>query len=125
MKALVLAVCLLACAPVFAKDQPEMKTAKVISQNIATSDQGAAVVPIGGALVGVPLRERENIIVIEHTGAKGTFRGTIQELYPRHPLVLTVNGTVDYYMEKGKLIILDSQGKKHKFAIVHSEKIGD
>lgn len=81
--------------------------------------------PVGGALVGIPLRGRENVIVVEHTGAKGTFRGTLQELPNKHLLILTVNATIEYYMDKGKMVIADSEGKKHKFVIVHSEKIGE
>lgn len=120
MRDLLLLACLVLCVPALAKSTPELRTAKVISQNIGIDNNGAAAMPVGTMLVAVPLRRRTNVVVIETTKADVT----LSELgNGKHVIVLPVNGTVQFYRDGEKVIILDSKGKKHKFAIVHIEEM--
>lgn len=111
-------ICLLLCLPAYAKPKPEMHTAKVISQDVDAYDGGTAVMPIGRGIMGVPIMRRSNIVVIET--AKG--RLTWSEV-GRKTIILPVNGTVQFYLDGNLFVVLDSQNKKHKFALMHFESI--
>ena len=121
MKALVLCVCLLcSSATLLAKTQPEVHTAKVISQDVGSYNGGSAVVPVGGMLVGVPITRRSDMIVLE----TASHRLTLSELITRHgAVILPVNGTVQFYQDGNWFIVLDSAKKKHKFSLVHMETL--
>ena len=122
MKSLALLLFLCCSLPVVTAiaETHEMKTAKVISQNIGSYNGGSVVMPMGTGLVGVPITRRENIVVIE-TASR---RATLSDLgNVKHPLILPVNDTVNFYVEGSAVVILDSSGKKHKFGVVHIEAI--
>jgi hypothetical protein len=121
MKALALCACLLCpSAVLLAKTQPEVQTAKVISQDVGSYNGGSAVVPVGGMLVGVPITRRSDMIVLETV----SHRLTLSELITRHgAVILPVNGTVQFYQEGNWFIVLDSDKKKHKFSLVHMEAL--
>jgi hypothetical protein len=109
--------CLLCLAlPVFAKDQPELHTVKVLSQEIGVADNGIAVMPVGTMLAGIPIRRRSNIVVVETS----RYRLTWSELGNKF-VVLPVNGTIQCYQDGGWYIVRDSAGKKHKFGLVHTK----
>lgn len=120
MKIGVLSICLLCLlgTPGFAKEQPEFHSAKVISQNISSEDRGYAVIPIGTSLAGVPISRRSDIVVVETSKA----RLTLSEMGHKF-IVLPVNGTIEIYQDGNQLIVLDSNKKKHKFALVHMETL--
>ena len=115
MKALLLSICLVAL-PAGAKIING--TVKVISQNIGVSYNGAAVIPFNGALIAAPIRRASNIVVVE----SATRRVVLSEA-GRHFMVLPVNGTVPVTEDGKWVIILDSQGEKHKFGVLHMEVI--
>ena len=118
MKALFLCACLLLCAiPLAAKKVP-IQTAKVISQEIGSYNGGAAVVPFGGMLVGVPITRTSDIVVWETASQRLTLSEAITR---RGAIVLPVNGTVQFYQDGKWFIVLDSVRKKHKFSLVHME----
>ena len=118
MKVFVLLVAL--CVPAYAKPIPETHPAKVISQEVGTYNGGAAVMPMGTALIGIPVRQRSNVVVIETP----KYRVTLSEqMTGRGPIILPVNGTVQFYQAGKWVVILDSANKKHKFGIVHEEAL--
>jgi hypothetical protein len=121
MKVLVFDLCLAGVAmPAFSKSQPAMQTAKVISQEIGSYSQGAAVLPVGGMLVGVPITRRSDMVVLE----TASYRFTLSELIGRYgAVILPVNGTVEFYQDGKWFIVLDSSKKKHKFSLVHIETL--
>lgn len=109
---------LVVCLPVvgLAKKQHELQTAKVISQDIETQDRGAVVMPLYGGLVGVPISQRTNVVVLETSH----HRLSMAEV-GRRTIVLPVNGMVQFYQDGNWLIMVDSRGKKHKFTMLHEE----
>jgi hypothetical protein len=108
----VIAITLIASLCAFCKE-PEWRTAKVISQEFQSSNGGAAAMPIGTMIVAVPINRISNIVVLDTE----THRITLSEI-GRKQIVLPVNENVRFYLDKGRVIFIDSNGKKHKFAIV-------
>ena len=94
MKTRVLAVLLLASAFAIAEQIP-LETAKVISQDL-----------------------RHNIVVVETARSRLTWAevGKEQVIFP-------VNRTIRFYQDGNWFIVLDSNHKKHTFALVHFENI--
>lgn len=93
------------------------ETAKVISQNLGSEQAGAYAAPIGGGAVAVPLYRRWNVVVVE----------TEQYRYEWHEqgrsaIILTLNDDVRFYRDGNWFIVLDSNNKKHKFALTSSVK---
>jgi hypothetical protein len=121
MKSAVLCALALSLALPALAEHPPLQTAKVISQNIDSYNGGTAVMPIGAMMVGVPIVRRSNTVVVE----TATQRLTWAEMgNGRHLVVLSVNGTVNFYQDGGAFVVLDSRSKKHKFTIMHAEAIG-
>ena len=119
MRSKALAFCVLIIGiPAFAKPKPVMESAKVISQDIGAYRNGVAVMPVGTMLAGVPIVRRSDIVVVQ----TDKYRLTWSEI-GRKFIVLPVNGTVSFYRDKNSFIVLDSEGKKHKFALIHAEEI--
>lgn len=119
MKRAVLSICLLClCLPAFAKDVPATKPAKVISQNIGSEDHGIAVMPVGSVLAGIPITRTHDIVVIE----TARYRLTMSEI-GRKFIILPVNETIEVSQEGNQIIVLDAKKKKHKFEVVHAEKL--
>jgi hypothetical protein len=108
----------LAASPLCAEQKPT-KPAKVIYQDIGSENRGTAVLPLAGGIAGVPITRSTNIVMIETK----TYRVTMVEDARKNFIVLPVNGTVQFYEEKERIIILDSKNKKHKFVVTHAEKI--
>ena len=118
MKTLVLVVVLLAAFPVLAKTH-ELKTCKIISQNMSSDSNGTAVVPIGGIIAAVPIRRVSNTIVIEASG----YRMTLVEKQNKHYLVLAENSEAQFYQDGKWFVFVDIEKKEHKFSLVHMEKL--
>ena len=106
------------CVPAFAKKHHEFQSAKVISQNIKSYNNGVAIVPLGTMVAGVPINRRSNIVVVE----TDKYRLTWSEV-GRKAIVLPVNETIQFYRDGDWFIVLDSKEKKHKFALIHMEAI--
>ena len=119
MKALALIACLCVSLSALAKDAPRMRTAKVISQDIGAYNGGAAVMPMGTGLIGVPITRHSNIVVIQTDKA----RITLSEMANKHFIILPVNGDITFYTDKNVVVIVDGDGKKHKFGIAHLETL--
>lgn len=117
---------LLFCLPALGKDHP-MQTAKVVSQNVgpwtggSISTGGANVV--GSSVIGngisLPVLRAANMVVLE---TKDT-RYNLVEITGRHYLLLTVNGTVDFYIDGNRAILEGGDHKKHKFFITRMEAL--
>jgi hypothetical protein len=121
MKALLLFFCLTFCAlPGFARKLVPLQTGKVVWQNIGSYNGGAVGMPIGTMYAAIPIVRQSNTVVIETGNERLTWSET-----GRHMLVLPVNGTIQFYQDGKWYIVLDSQRKKHKFALVHMETIGN
>lgn len=100
----------------FAKTEPRMVSAKVISQDIGSSDGGTAVVPLGGALIGVPIVRNSNVVVVEAPHHRITMIEKGNKF-----IILPVNEMIQYYHDGNWIVILDTRHKKHKFSVMHIE----
>jgi hypothetical protein len=119
LKPKVLMLCtLLLTAPAFGKPKPAMEQAKVISQQIGAYKNGVAMMPIGTMVAGVPIMRSSDVVVVQ----TDKYRFTWSEV-GRKFIVLPVNGTIAFYRDKNSFVVLDSEGKKHKFALIHAEAI--
>jgi hypothetical protein len=118
MKTLVLL--LICCVPALAKTAPEMETAKVISQDIASHDGGYAMMPMGTRVVGVPIHSRSNVVIVETSSQRLTWAETGKS---KSAIILPVHGTVNFYRDGDSFVVLDAKKKKHKFALIHMETL--
>jgi len=96
------------------KPGPVLEHGVVLSQEITATRNGVYAAPIGTAAIAVPIYGRSNVVVIEtestqYTWSEATRRGTI---------VLTVNAPVEFYRDGNWFIVLDSKGRKHRFALI-------
>lgn len=114
MKLALLAVTLCLALPAAARKPPVSHSAKVISQDLESYDNGTAMLPVGSILAAVPMRGVSNIVVLQ----SDRYRLTLRQV-DRKTLILVVNSTVQYYMDGKWFIILDNRKKKHKFTAVH------
>lgn len=113
MKAWILSFGLLCCSALALAEHPPLESAKVISQQIGMYNGGSALMPLGGGLVDVPITRRTNLLVVE----TATHRAALSEV-GRHFLLLSANQTISYYRDGNWVIVLDSENKKHKYAVV-------
>lgn len=114
----ILLLSLLAFVPASrAADKRDWRTARVISQNISSSTAGTYAMPVGTAVIAVPIRRMSNVVVVETPHDRMTW----VELGGK-VIILSVNEDVRYYMDGEHFVVLDSKGKKHKFALVGMEK---
>lgn len=107
---------------VVAEKHEQWETATVISQNLGSSQAGTYTGSLGGGIATVPINLRSNIVVVD----TGAYRYTWQE-FTRSPnwhhfVVLTVNDEVKFYRDGQWFMVLDNQGKKHKFAVIGAIK---
>jgi hypothetical protein len=119
--AVVLSLCL---TPIFvAAEKPHQgETATVISESLGSGPAGTYSGPLGAGQASMPINLRSNIVVVE----TGAYRYTWQE-FTRSPnwhhfVVLTVNDEVKFYRDGQWFMVLDSQGKKHKFTLIGAAK---
>ena len=99
-----------------AKKPGVWETGKVISQNQGSERSGAIAAPISNTVVAVPIDRNCNAVVIE----------TEKYIYQwsevgNRRIILPVNGTTAFYRDGSYFIVLDNQGKKHKFVVTHIE----
>ena len=114
-RSVVVALSLAACASQ-AKEPITWHNAKVVSQDMESSPGGVVAMPIGMAAIAVPITRRSNVIELETSRV----RMRLEEGKMSHgPVVLTVNGIVDFYQEKsGWFIIMDFKKHKHRFSLI-------
>jgi hypothetical protein len=101
-----------------AKDH-QMLTGKVLSQDLNSVNSGTAVVPVGGIIAAVPIERRSNIVVVETEHHRLAWSE-----YGRKTLIFVVGSTVSFYQDGNWFIVLDAQGHKHKFGLIHAEALG-
>ncbi|MHB1744267.1 MAG: hypothetical protein ACYCRE_05785 [Acidobacteriaceae bacterium] len=117
MKSMILSLCLLGLSlPASAHKLPTFQSAKVISQDLDTYNGGEAMVPLGTMLVNVPITRRSNVVVVQ----TADMRLTLLEV-GRTSLIMPVNETFRLYQDGKWYVVLDTNRKKHKFALVHAE----
>jgi hypothetical protein len=85
----------------------------VVSQNLSSSPAGTYAAPVGTATVAVPIYRRSNVVVVD----TDVYRYQWSEV-GRKPVILPVNGSIEFYREGNWFIVLDSKHKRHKFALV-------
>jgi hypothetical protein len=102
-----------------AKPTPDWKKAVVIDQLSSLSGRGTDDLP---RMFGIPAQRQHKVLVLD---TEEGFRITLEETAWRIEdfLILTVNQSVSYYMEKDAFIMLDAKGKKHKFALLRKERL--
>ena len=99
--------------PALSAEKPHAwETAKVISQELNSSRAGTYVGPLGGGSIAAPLYRRTNHVILE----TATYRFGLDEV-GRSPLILAVNDDVMFYRDGKWFIMLDAEGKKHKFGL--------
>jgi hypothetical protein len=96
-----------------AGDKHQWESARVISQDVNSSQAGTYNAPIGTASVSVPIYQRSNIVVVE----TDTYKYQWSEV-GRKTIILPVNDSIEFYRDGNWFIVLDSNHKKHKFALV-------
>jgi len=105
-----------------AEKPKQWETDTVISQNLGSSSAGTYNGPLGAGQATVPIRLRSNVVVVD----TGEYRYTLQESTRspnwHHFVVLTVNDEVKFYRDGQSFVVLDNQGKKHKFTLVGAAK---
>ena len=93
--------------------QHTMERAKVISQELNSSQAGTYAAPIGTATVAVPIYRRSNIVTVETDAYRLEW---IEK--GNKPVILPVNGSIEFYRDGDWFIVLDSKRNKHKFGLV-------
>ena len=114
-----------ATALLFGGEKPRWEEAVVISQNLGSQPAGTYAAPLGGGAVAVPIYSNSNIVVIE-TGqpryvlTEPNLGGPIifRRSYSSSPLILPVNGKVQFYRDGDWFIFMDRKHKKHRFSLV-------
>lgn len=100
-----------------AGDEHQWEQARVISQDLNSSQAGTYNAPIGNASVSVPIYRRSNIVVVE----TDTYQYQWSEV-GRKTIILPVNDVIDFYRDGNWFIVQDTNHKKHKFALVGMTK---
>jgi TonB family protein len=121
MKQFLFLVLLLPAMEIGLAEKKPVKTekGKVTDQRVVMKETGAKATSTGGSILTMtPVYKKYNYIKIEteeHRYAMSQQNET--------PLMLTIGESVEFYREKDKLVLLDSKGKKHKFAVIQVENI--
>ena len=115
MRALALGMVLLWAVPTFAKPR-QWQDATVAAINSQANDNGAAVVPIGGALYRVKIRSTTLWYTIETQDTTYVLAQVIQGR--KHPLNVTLHGKTKISIDGSNAHILDDAGKDVKLPIV-------
>ena len=114
-------------ATAMAEEPHQWETATVISQNIGRSVMGECSDQAGGGSVAAPANRKWNTVVVDI----GRYRYSLQELTGgsdwNHFIVLTGHGgvahdQVKFYRASQLFVVLDNQGEKHEFCLLHATK---
>lgn len=96
----------------------EWKPAKVIKQFTVEGGTEAAIVPIGTALYGVAVPQRDSYYTIQIDTIKYMIHNYSDGKMVNHWLVLTVGGEAQAYVDGKSLHIKDTEGKDRKCKIL-------
>jgi hypothetical protein len=115
LKALVILITaiLITATLAFAEKQHNWEQGTVLSQDLSSYNAGAVAMPIGTMIAAVPIARRSNTVVIDARAAKYTW----SEI-GKNTIILPVNGVISFYRDGNAFIVLDTNHKKHKFALV-------
>jgi hypothetical protein len=91
----------------------------VIAQDLSSDQLEIRPAPLNTNIYRVPLGSFSNIVVVETEGE----RLILSESGKKNPLVFTVGEEAQFIFQHSWLIFQDTNGKKHKFAVVHTEII--
>lgn len=114
-------------ATAMAEEPHQWKTATVISQNIGRSVMGECSDQVGGGSAAAPTNRKSNTVVVDI----GRHRYSLQELTGgsdrNHFIVLTghygvAHDQVKFYRAGQLFVVLDNQGEKHEFCLLHATK---
>jgi hypothetical protein len=113
---------LTAAVSVLAETPHQWEAATVVSQNLGSSRAGVYEGPLGSGRVTAPINLKSNIVVVETAGYKYTWQEFTRSPNWHHFVVLIVNEEVKFYRDGQWFVVLDSEGKKHKFTLIGAEK---
>ena len=115
MKTLILGIALLSFALILPAEVRDWKNATVTKITAETTNGGAAVVPVGGVLVGVPIKHYRVLYYIETEDVSYV----LAWIDKKNPLNVTLHGKTKIALDKnGKdAHILDDAGKDVKVPI--------
>jgi hypothetical protein len=101
--------------PSFAAKQKNWETAKVISQEFDAIGGSAVTMPRGTMHAAFPLTRTRHysIVVVETAKSRMTWSES-----GKHPITLMVNGSIQFYRDGDRFVVLDFQQKKHKFVLI-------
>ena len=118
MKSAILALALTLATAAYAKTHQwhDATVAAIASQ---TSDDGTAVVPVGGIIAAVPIRRT----VVYYRIDTDSVKYVLAWINKKHPLNVTLHGKTHIAVEGQNGYILDDSGKTQKLPIV--EKIAN
>jgi hypothetical protein len=114
-------------ATVMAEEPHHWETATVISQNLGGSVMGECSDQVGGGSVAAPTDRKLNTVVVD----TGRYRYSLRELTGgsdwNHFIVLTghrgvAHDQVKFYRAGQLFVVLDNQGEKHEFCLLHATK---
>ena len=111
--AVIAVVVLLASTLAFAEKERAWEMAKVVSQDLRTHTGAAYGGPFGPGPMIVPVAYTTNIAVVETKD----YRYTWSE-HSKKKVVLPVHGTIRFYRDGDYFVVLDTNGKKHKFGLL-------
>ena len=108
-------------------EPPQWYHCKVVSQDLDPSSAGpsaagAVAMPISTAVHANPVYHTSNIVQIETSIARYTILEELKGLSPK-PIVFVVNASARFYHDANYLVFPDANGKKHRFTIMHIEKL--
>ena len=120
INAILLAGGILAGTALAGGDAPVLQTGTVLAQDYHTQESGSTTMPLlFGGRATRPLLVRVNTVDVQ----VGSTRMQWAEQGGRNSVILTVGGSFSFYEEKGTYIVIDGQGKKHKFGLIGKQAI--
>jgi hypothetical protein len=100
--------------PALAKKPIGPDNAIALRQDEGTERLGWSAVLIGRGVVAGPLYRRWNVVTID----TGPYRYQWQELSDKHRLIFTINEQFQFWRYGRLFLVVDAQGKTHKFGLV-------
>jgi len=113
-KLCVVVLLLLAAMPSFAaKKEHLIEFGIVVDQNLQSAPGGAMAMPVGTAVVAVPLYRQSNVVTID----TAFYRYQWLEV-GLDKIILPVNDVVEFYRDHDRFIVMDSRHRKHRFELI-------
>jgi len=122
MKLAVTGLMLIICMPIWAKEQQhEWYYGTVVNQQMTANYRGTystANVNIypnaaNGRAMSIPIYARQNTVVVDSFGHR-----LVWQEKGRRAVVFTIGGSVRFYQDGNYFVVLDANGKKHKFVMM-------